>query len=151
MDKIAEILATFFFVGKSPKAPGTMGSLAALPFAWALWQLPLPAAWGLVLLTFLLGTWASARVVQSSGVQDNQTIVIDEVVGIFVASAAASLWWHFLGAFLLFRFFDILKPGPVGWADRKIKGGLGVMVDDLVAGILAGAILFAAVYFGGTF
>lgn len=151
MDKIAEILATFFFVGKSPKAPGTLGSLAALPFAWGLWQLPPLAAWSLVLATFLVGVWASSRVVQSSGVQDNQTIVIDEVVGIFVASAAASQGWHFLAAFGLFRFFDILKPGPVGWADRTIKGGLGVMVDDLVAGILAGAILFAAVYFMGKF
>ena len=151
-------IATFGYAGLSPKAPGTMGSLAALPFAWFLWQQSPLVAWGIFLFTFLIGTWAAQEVVIRSGKEDNQKIVIDEVLGIFLTTSVVPASFlslretlcrvlFFVFCFAAFRFFDILKPGPVGWADRKIKGGLGVIVDDLVAGLLAAIAAFIFSYF----
>lgn len=140
---LGELVATFFFVGRSPKAPGTMGSLAALPFAWFLWMLPAPTAWAIVLAIFVLGVWAAGVVIHRTGTHDHQTIVIDEVLGIFLTtSIAAHLWWHYLLAFLLFRIFDIWKPFPVGLVDKNIKGGLGAILDDVVAAMFATGILW---------
>lgn len=140
---LGELVATFFFVGRSPKAPGTMGSLVALPFAWFLWTLHPPLAWGVVLAVFILGVWASGVVIRRTGTQDHQTIVIDEVIGIFLTtSVAAHLWWHYALAFLLFRIFDIWKPFPVGLVDKNVKGGLGAMLDDVVAAVIATAMLY---------
>lgn len=140
---LSEFVATFFYVGRSPKAPGTMGSLAALPFAWWLWLQPSAVAWVLVIVTFLVGCWASSAVIRRTGTQDHQSIVIDEVVGIFLTtSIAAHLWWHYLLAFVLFRIFDIWKPLPVGLVDKNVKGGFGTMLDDAVAALFATAMLW---------
>lgn len=88
-----------------------------------------------VLLAFALGVWASAWVVRRSGVQDPQLVVWDEFVGLWIALIAAPQGWYWmLAGFALFRLFDIWKPWPVSWADEKIKGGLGVMFDDVIAG-----------------
>lgn len=150
MDTLAYLVASFFYVGKSPKAPGTMGSLAALPLAWFVWQLPYSAAWGFTVTLFLVGVWASHRVVKKSGKEDHQEIVLDEVVGILVAtSVAAQLWWHYVLAFLFFRVIDIFKPGPIGWLDRKVKGGFGAMVDDLAAAIFAALLLWIVLQASG--
>lgn len=139
----AELIATFFFVGRSPKAPGTCGSLAALPFAWYLWQLPVNGAWGIIAGTFLAGSWAASRVIARTGVADHQSIVIDEVIGIFlVTSVAAHLWWHYALAFSLFRIFDIWKPWPVRWVDRNWKTGVGAILDDMIAALMAAGILY---------
>jgi phosphatidylglycerophosphatase A len=139
----AEIIATFFYVGKIPKAPGTFGSLAAIPLAWYLWKLPFAWVWFSIFVIFLLGTWASSVLIQRTGTEDHQSIVIDEVVGIFVTtSVAGHLWWHYLLAFCFFRIFDILKPGPVRYLDKKIKGGFGTMIDDFAAAILAALLLY---------
>lgn len=135
----ASLIATFFGAGLLPKAPGTWGSLAALPFgALLLWQ---GGPWllaGGILLVSLAGWWASAEHARTIGKDDPGEIVIDEVAGQWIALLPAALAWpDFLVAFLLFRAADILKPWPATWADRTIHGGLGVMVDDLIAGAYA--------------
>jgi phosphatidylglycerophosphatase A len=142
-------VATFFGAGLLPWAPGTWGALAALPIAWALHVLTGPL--GLVLATgvaTLAGWWATAAETRDSADQDPSEIVIDEVAGQWVALWPVSLgaahagldplrlWPGILAAFVLFRAFDILKPGPVGWADR-LHTPLGVMLDDVIAGVLA--------------
>ncbi len=116
-----------------------MGSFVALPFAWYLWLLPQAwMSWGIFCAVFVIGVWAAEDIAQRSGVQDNQCIVIDEALGIFLtASVAAHQWLDYLLVFLLFRLFDIWKPGPVRWIDQHIKGGLGVIVDDIAAALLA--------------
>jgi phosphatidylglycerophosphatase A len=143
MQRVAILIATFFYAGKSPKAPGTAGSFVALPLAWWIWLQPTFVAWIATGALFLLGVWASHRVVKQSGKEDNQEIVIDEVVGVIVtASVAAHLWWHYALVFFFFRAFDIFKPGPVRWIDANVKGGLGAMVDDLAAALMAAATLY---------
>lgn len=139
----AELVATFFFVGRIRFMPGTCGSLAALPFAWFLWTLPRPLAWALVAATFLVGIWAAKQVIARTGTHDHQSIVVDEAVGIFlVTSIAPHAYLWYAVAFLLFRIFDIWKPWPIRWVDRKWKGGIGTMMDDVVAAMLATAVLF---------
>ncbi len=133
----ALILATWFGAGLMPKAPGTWGSAAALPFAWAIASLfgphaLLPAA----ALLFLVGWAASAHVVRLKGAEDPQTIVVDEVVGIWLTLAFVPPGWlAYLLGFAFFRAADILKPFPAGWADARIGGGLGVMADDALAAL----------------
>jgi len=144
-------LATWFGAGLLPKAPGTWGSLTALPFAWAI--LHFGGVWWLAggaLAVFLVGWWASAVYVTGSGQDDPGAVVIDEVAGqwLTLLPAATTVWWHWLVGFALFRFFDIVKPWPVGWADRRVKGGLGVMVDDVIAGVYAGVLLYALIRLG---
>lgn len=137
----ARIVATWFGSGLSPKAPGTVGSLAALPFAWAIlagagWQ---GLALAVVAVT-LAGLWATAAVLKASGIKDPSFVVVDEVAGQWIALLPAGLDpLLFAAGFVLFRLFDIWKPGPVGWADRDLPGALGVMTDDLLAGALAAA------------
>lgn len=147
LEGAGECWATFFYVGRLPKAPGTFGSLAALPFAWWLWTLPPALAWFLVALTFLLGVAGSAVVHRKTGVSDHQSIVIDEVVGIFVTTSVATTqhWPHYVAAFLLFRLFDIWKPWPVSWIDREWHSPVGTMMDDLVASFLSTGALFVGI------
>ena len=143
MNFLAQMIATFFFVGRVPKAPGTAGSLVALPLAWFLWQAPAPIAWGVIGVIFALGVWAASRVIKQTGVQDHQSIVIDEVVGMLVtASVATQVWWQYALVLAFFRLFDIWKPGPIRLLDRQLKGGLGTMADDLVAALMAAATLY---------
>ena len=137
-------LATWFGAGLIPKAPGTWGSLAALPFAWGI--LHFGNVWWLLAgagIVFLIGWWSSEIYVKRSGQADPGAIVIDEVAGqwLTLLPAATMIWWHWALGFVLFRFFDILKPWPVSWADRRVKGGFGVMIDDVIAAVYAGAIL----------
>jgi phosphatidylglycerophosphatase A len=138
MQRIVTLIATFFGSGFLPKMPGTWGSLAALPFAWLLWLLPLPLAGLVFTLACGVGIWAADQYVRQTDVQDNQQIVIDEVLGIFVtAFSARHDWISYTAVFFFFRLFDIWKPFPIRWLDHNIKGGLGVVVDDLCAGVFA--------------
>ena len=128
------------------RAPGTVGSLAAL-LPWWLWLrdlhwLPYVAV---VAVAFVLGIWASRWCIARTGIADPGFIVWDEFVGLWLALAWLPAGWPWIVAgFALFRLFDIWKPWPVRWADRSIHGGLGVMLDDLLAGAMALGVLQGA-------
>ena len=140
-------------VGLIPLAPGTFGSIVAIPLAWLLHMVG--GIWLVVIATvaiFAIGLWASAIYLQGRK-EDPSEVVIDEVVGQMIAlwplswgltiagtDAHVFPWPGWLGAFLAFRFFDILKPPPIRWVDRP--GAFGVMMDDVVAGLFAGAAVF---------
>jgi phosphatidylglycerophosphatase A len=129
------LIATWFGVGLSPLAPGTCGSLAALPIAWAIRTVS--GASGLaaaLVVVFSAGIWAADAVAKASGLQDPAAVVVDEVAGQWLVLLAAPFdpfAWAF--GFVLFRLFDIWKPWPVSWADRYVKGGFGIMLDDILA------------------
>jgi phosphatidylglycerophosphatase A len=128
--------------GLIPKAPGTFGTLAALLPWLVLAQLPLTFYLGVVLLAALAGIGLCGEAARKMGRDDPGSIVWDEWVGLWVALAGLPLEWPWvLAGFVLFRLFDILKPGPVGWLDRRFHGGLGIMLDDLAAGLMAAACL----------
>jgi phosphatidylglycerophosphatase A len=123
--------------GLAPKAPGTFGTLAAVPLYWLLSPLPLAAYLTILAVLFGLGIWACGRTARDLGGQDPGAIVWDEVVGYLAAMTAAPAGWPWvLAGFILFRLFDIWKPWPIRWLDRRGKGGLGIMLDDLAAGAL---------------
>jgi phosphatidylglycerophosphatase A len=129
------VIATWFGAGLLPRAPGTWGSLAALPFAWIISYL---GGWIALLtatvLVFALGVWAAGKTARQTGVQDPGSIVIDEVAGMWMTLIPAGTDpLAYLIGFILFRIADIYKPWPASWADRTVKGGFGVMLDDMLA------------------
>ena len=134
----AGFLAFGFGSGLSPFAPGTMGTLVAVPSACALKTLH-PLWYGVfLLLAFALGVVLCTRISESLGIHDHGGIVWDEMVGYWLAVALQpNRWQWLLAAFVLVRFFDIFKPWPIRQLDRNCKGGFGIMVDDAVAGIYA--------------
>ena len=142
----ARLLATWFGCGLSPKAPGTVGSIGAVPLHFALAQLPLvPHALAIVALS-LAGTWAANELARAEGEHDPQKVVIDEVCGTLIAMGMVSgAGWGFrLAALLLFRVLDITKPGPIDAAQRLSPPGVGIMADDVLAGFGAGALAHLA-------
>jgi len=147
----AMLLATGFGAGLLPFAPGTWGSLAALPLAWAI-----RSHWGIVgiaiaaALACLLGWWAAAIVAKASGPEDPGAIVIDEVVAQWVVLVPAPLDpLAYVLAFGLFRVFDVWKAWPARWADQHVKGGLGIVLDDLLAAVYAVGLLSVLLAIGG--
>ena len=140
----AMLLATWFGAGRLPGMPGTWGSLAALPFAWVIEVFA--GRSGLVIagvVLFGIGCWAAERACRSLGKEDPGEIVIDEVAAQWLVLAAAPQGLlAYAAGFVLFRLADILKPWPASWADRTIHGGLGVMLDDILAGLYAALGLF---------
>lgn len=179
-NKLVELLATFFYIGKIKYCPGTFGSLAAFPLYYIIVYFTMTnqiifsfknlnnmeqqmltiftivSAFNIAL--FIIGIYCSSLYIKNTGREDPKEVVIDEVVGqmLVVSSCVFSnLFIHysnvtnyldtkhinfiflFILPFVLFRFFDIIKPWPINWADRKIKGGLGVMLDDILAAIFA--------------
>src|SRR5262249_12236573 len=124
-------IASGFGSGFSPVAPGTAGTIAAL-LPWWLWMRGVPMAYysPALVAPFASGVWASEWVVKRSGIADPQVVVWDEFVGVWIALFAAPAGWIWmLAGFALFRLFDIWKPWPVRWADHRVHGGLGVMLD----------------------
>lgn len=142
------LLAFGFGSGLAPKAPGTFGTLIGLFFYLWLQYLPWFSYLLVVLVAFVLGIEICNRVSRDLGVKDHPGIVWDEMVGYWVAmlAAPAGLGWMLLG-FVLFRIFDIVKPWPISWADRRVAGGLGIMLDDLLAGIVAALGVALAAWF----
>ncbi|MCR5536131.1 MAG: phosphatidylglycerophosphatase A [Succinivibrio sp.] len=133
-----QLIAVGFGSGLMPKAPGTMGSLLALPLCMLLVYADPLLLLGVIVLTFLVGTLASSHTEKVMGMHDNSAIVIDEIVGMFISVAFyPQCWWYTPLAFVLFRIFDILKPFPISYLDRRISGGLGIMLDDVAAGMCA--------------
>tara|TARA_Y100000768_G_scaffold109735_1_gene80628 strand:+ start:2851 stop:3312 length:462 start_codon:yes stop_codon:yes gene_type:complete len=147
LKKPSHLFATWFGIGLIRPAPGTWGSLAAL-LIWYLAEF-LHSSIHIVLPIFILFSWlACSQASQDSQSKDHSSIVIDEVAGMLVAlSFVAHEIIIYLWAFLLFRFFDIWKPWPVSWADNNVKGGLGIILDDLIAGLFAGGIIYAIFMF----
>ncbi|MEW5787201.1 MAG: phosphatidylglycerophosphatase A [Pseudomonadota bacterium] len=128
----AHFLALGFGAGLSPRAPGTAGTLVAFPLFWLLVDHPL--YWGWMLLFIVVGVWACDVAGRHLGVHDHGGIVWDEVAAfLLVLPFAPATPGGFLLAFALFRLFDIWKPFPIGWLDARVPGGLGVMLDDLLA------------------
>jgi phosphatidylglycerophosphatase A len=131
-------IAFGFGSGTLPKAPGTWGSLVALPFI-PLWQmLPDWGYWLMLGITMLFGFWLCGKVADDLRVHDHEGIVWDEMVGMWITLwLVPEGWYWLLAGFLVFRFFDILKPWPIRWVDRHVHGGFGIMLDDVLAGVFA--------------
>lgn len=130
--------------GMMPFAPGTWGSLAAIPFAFLLILLSAPMQVLLVVFASLFGIWVCGVVATDLKVHDHSSIVWDEFVGMWIAlmlSPPESFWWTAPTAFFVFRFFDIKKPGLIGWLDRTQVGGWGIMADDILAGLVSLAVI----------
>lgn len=149
MKFLSHFIATVGYSGHLRPAPGTWGSLAALPLAWIV--LVLGGFWLLavgIIVLFFIGIWATAEVTRGREDHDPSEVVVDELVGQWIALLPVAigathagvpftaLWPGWIAAFILFRLFDIFKPGPIGWADRR-NDALGVMLDDVIAGIFA--------------
>lgn len=137
-DKIARLIATFFGSGLVPKAPGTMGTLATVPLVFLLAPLGPLFYMAFTVFLFPIGLWAAEIHEKALGRHDAKEIVIDEVLGFLITMTMLPMTWQsMLFGFVLFRVLDILKPFPIGFIDKKVQGGLGVIADDVVAGIIA--------------
>jgi phosphatidylglycerophosphatase A len=143
------LLATGFGSGLSPVVPGTMGTLAAIPLYFILVQAPLPIYLILVVVAFFIGIKICDITANDMKAHDHGSIVWDEFVGLWLTMSIVPLlnlpvteWKWLLTGFVLFRFFDMVKPWPISWLDKRIDGGLGIMVDDVVAGLMAGIALY---------
>ena len=124
--------------GLAPKAPGTFGTLAALPIYAVLAQLSLPAYLASLLILFVAGLVICQRCEERIQVSDHSGIVWDEMVGLLITLTAVPVTWPVtLTGFVLFRVFDVLKPWPIRLLDRNLHGGLGIMLDDAVAALFA--------------
>jgi phosphatidylglycerophosphatase A len=132
-----------FGSGLSPVAPGTFGTLAAVPIVVLLQHFGFWIHLAFAVFAFLVGIRICGESARRMGVHDHPGIVWDEIAGYAVTMLAAPLGWGWLLAgFALFRFFDIVKPWPIREADHRLRGGLGIMLDDTIAGVFAAAILF---------
>jgi len=147
MDRLYMFIATGAGSGYLPSAPGTWGSLAGLFLWYLLRPLPQRSLFIAIVVLFVLGVVAAGAAEKITDRPDPGLVVIDEVVGQLIVLTALPalegyglLFWPTI-AFLLFRFFDILKPFPVGWLDHHIHGGLGIMLDDAAAGLLGWLVL----------
>ncbi len=145
MKLAARLIATWFYCGYSPQAPGTVGSAAAILIAIALHSYLTPVEFGVLGLVLAIpGMWAANVTANELKLKDPQIVVVDEVAGqwITLAGATAVNWTAWLLAFALFRIFDIWKPAPVRRLE-SLPGGIGIVADDMMAGIYGAAVLFA--------
>ena len=143
-------LAFGFGSGLSPKAPGTVGTLVAMAFMPLLSQLSTAQQIILVVVTFAAGVWICGRSSERLGIHDHGGIVWDEFVGYWIAAVflpPEPMWWF--AAFVAFRVFDIAKPWPISLADSKLGGGFGIMIDDVLAGLMSFISLYCILYFVG--
>ncbi|ELJ8581950.1 TPA: phosphatidylglycerophosphatase A [Vibrio cholerae] len=138
------LLATGFGSGLSPIVPGTMGTLASVPFYLMLAQLPLTLYAVVVVFASLIGIKICQVTSDDMQVHDHGSIVWDEFAGFWITMLIVPLyqlpvfdWKWLVTGFVLFRFFDMLKPWPISWLDKRVHGGFGIMIDDLVAGVMA--------------
>ena len=144
-DRIATLIATWFGCGFVPKAPGTAGTIGALPLYFAVVPWGPWAVLAAGIAATVIGIWAAERVVQRLGAHDPQIIVVDEVAGVLITLAAApKTWAGIISAVVLFRLLDVWKPWPARAAERKLPGGLGVVLDDVFAGAWGAVAIFAA-------
>ncbi|NBX69223.1 MAG: phosphatidylglycerophosphatase A [Proteobacteria bacterium] len=141
-DWSAIFFASGFGSGFIPLAPGTWGSAVGVALVWKFWGNSVLVQFLWVLLLGALGVWASGVTCQYFKKQDCQYIVIDEIVGLMITMIGIPITgYELVIGFLLFRLFDVVKPVPVNWVDKKLKNGLGVMLDDVVAGVYGNLIM----------
>ena len=132
------LLAFGFGSGLAPFAPGTFGTVVGVGLYWLLAGLSLPYYLLVLVVVSVAGIWICDRTAKDLNTHDHPGIVWDEIAGYLVTMIAAPAGWQWmLIGFLLFRFFDVLKPWPISWLDRRVEGGLGIMVDDLLAGVFS--------------
>lgn len=150
----ANLIATWFGCGLISPAPGTWGSLGAIPVALTLFNFG--GLYAFIIAAIILtpiGFWATAKYEEITGIHDNKQIVIDEVIGQWIALLPVFAfldinWIYIVIAFGLFRFFDITKPWPICHFDKNVDGATGVMVDDIIAGIFAAILITGGIYAG---
>lgn len=142
------LLAFGFGSGLAPKAPGTFGTLVAIPIFLLICQWPLLHYGLFVLVTALAGIYICGKTAKDLRVHDHGGIVWDEMVGYWITMMMIPVGWaSIVAGFLLFRLFDIWKPFPIRWLDKQVKGGFGIMVDDVLAGIFAWLCLYSWYFF----
>lgn len=140
-------LSLGFGSGLSPYAPGTAGTLAAIPVFWLMAPLQLGLYLGIVVLLFIVGIYLCQKTTDKLGAHDHSAIVWDEVVGYLLTMIAVPFDWRWvIVGFFLFRLFDVWKPWPVRLLDRHVGGGLGIMLDDVGAAVYAALSLHAILY-----
>jgi phosphatidylglycerophosphatase A len=137
------LLALGFGSGLSPKAPGTAGTLVALPLYYAMHTLAWPWYTAMLVLLFAMGVWLCNYTARKLGVHDHPAIVFDEIVGYLVTMIAVpfDIRLMIIG-FVLFRLFDALKPWPISWCDKNLHGGFGIMFDDVLAALISAGLLY---------
>ena len=142
------LLALGFGTGLAPKAPGTAGTLVALPLYYFMAQLPLLHYLMVTSMLFVIGVWLCGYTANKLGVHDHPGIVFDEITGYIMTMIAVPFSWPMLLAgFALFRFFDAVKPWPISWCDKNLHGGFGIMFDDVLAGLASLILLQLYMYF----
>ena len=141
-------LALGFGSGLAAKMPGTFGTLAALPLVVLLSHFASFSVYLLVtIVVSILGIWICGKTAEDMGVHDDSSIVWDEVAGMLITMLAVPLSWQtLLAGFVLFRFFDILKPWPISYLDKHVHGGFGIMIDDVLAGVFALGVLHLGLF-----
>jgi phosphatidylglycerophosphatase A len=144
---LKNLIATGFGLGNFPFMPGTFGTLGGIVLYVCLLPFSLPIYIVAIMLAFIFGCWLCEEVAKAMKVYDHKSVVWDEIVGYCVAMIAVprGLVWICAG-FVLFRLFDIIKPWPISWVDKKMKNGLGMMLDDVLAGVAVCLILNIYVY-----
>ena len=144
----AHFLALGFGSGLAPFMPGTFGTLAAIPVFWLMADLSIWIYAAITLLACVYGVVICAKTASDMGVHDHGAIVWDEIAGYLITMLMVPFSWQtVLLGFVLFRFFDIVKPWPISYLDKHIQGGLGIMADDILAGVFAFACLQGFIYF----
>jgi len=140
LDRLARVIALWFGCGRVPRAPGTAGTLGAIPLYLLVRPYGTPAILATAIGLTAVGVWAAGRVAAQTGLHDPQIVVIDEVAGVHVAwLAAPATPLGLIAGFVLFRAFDMLKPWPARLAERRLPGGFGIVFDDIAAGVWAAA------------
>ncbi|HHR6130612.1 TPA: phosphatidylglycerophosphatase A [Providencia alcalifaciens] len=143
------LLATGFGSGLSPIVPGTMGSLAAIPFWLLMDKLPVWSLWIIIVVGFWFGCWICQRTSDDMRIHDHGSIVWDEFIGMWITLMAipvVSIQWVLTG-FLIFRVYDMWKPWPIRIFDRRVSGGFGIMIDDIIAAIFAYVTIWLLVHY----
>lgn len=138
------LLATGFGSGLSPYIPGTIGTLAAIPFYLLLVSVSPLLLWVAVFIGTFIGIYLCQKTSDDMQVHDHGSIVWDEFIGFWITMLLVPVtsWQAILAGFILFRFFDMVKPWPISWFDKKVQGGLGIMLDDVIAGLISMLLLW---------
>ncbi|MEI5640840.1 MULTISPECIES: phosphatidylglycerophosphatase A family protein [unclassified Pseudoalteromonas] len=138
LTKPHQFFALGFGLGLAKKAPGTVGTIGALPFIFLTYGMPIWFQGIVAIIMTLFGIWVCGKTADDVNVHDHPAIVWDEVAGFYITMIGAALSWQaLLVGFILFRFFDILKPGPIRFLDKRLHGGSGIMLDDVLAGLFS--------------